>query len=607
MGAAAVLLRRSKTKARGTQRQHRHAALRSGDKIPGMNLRPNLSSITTRLILLGIIFIIVAALARVFMLTVYLRQDITELASAQLLTLANYVAKDIDHDIIERRAMLERLAAKLPPTLLHRPQPLHAWLGERQDLNPLFSQGLAVLSPSGEVLAGYPAWPDLASKPFADRECFQRAVQGEFSIGRPLLEAVSATPVLPMAMPLRDAKGKIVAVLLGVSALHSPNFMDALYMTNVGSTGGLVLVSPRDQLFLGASDEKSNALIPTPPQGVHPQHDQAMAGFRGVGIDFRLGVEELAAIASVPSSGWFVVARLPTEEAFAPITRLRRYIGKNTAIVILLFSFILTFVLRYSLRPLIHAAQHADKMTRGEIPLEPLPLVRNDEVGHLTTAFNRLLSKLLESRAELEHMAHHDTLTGLPNRQLLADRMKQALARARRCRGEVAVLFLDLDGFKPINDEFGHEAGDMALCAVAERLRKAVRGEDTLARVGGDEFVVLLSDLNANARTVAELVAHKCLEVFQETFTLHDQACRLGTSVGIALGHGGCSPDDLLIAADQAMYQAKNAGRGKFIWADGCALCSAGEQQAVCSVASITEASNKPTANGACPGSRASP
>lgn len=214
------------------------------------------------------------------------------------------------------------------------------------------------------------------------------------------------------------------------------------------------------------------------------------------------------------------------------------------------------------------AARLADRMTLDEIPLEPLPVVRNDEVGHLTAAFNRVLSKLLESRTDLERIAHHDMLTGLPNRRLLADRMQQALAHAQRSQKQVALLFLDLDGFKPINDELGHEAGDVALCEVAGRLREVVRREDTLARVGGDEFVILLSSLNDNAKGVAELVANKCLKVFQQPFIIYDQARQLGTSIGIAISHGECSPDQLLIAADEAMYRAKEAGRGRFVWAN---------------------------------------
>ncbi len=534
-----------------------------------MNFRPNLNSMTTRLILLGLAILLCGSVIRALVLTDYLRQDLTDLNSAQLLTIANYVAKDIDHNIVERRKFLEQVAAKFPLPLLHNRKELQAWLGERQDINPLFSFGLLVLDPSGFALADDPAWPDRLTPSFADRDYFQQAMKGEFAIGRPFFWRISKVPLLPMAMPLRDSAGTVQAILVGVSALNSSNFLEALYAASIGNTGALVLVSPRDQLFIGSSADSDITLQPTPKEGVHPQHDQAMKGFRGAGIDVNMeGIEELAAIASVPSSGWFIVARLPTREAFASITRMQQFIVKSTLIVVPVFLLIVLIGLRYQLRPLMNAAHLADQMTRGEIALEPLPVVRDDEAGHLTAAFNRVLSKLLESRAELEHSARHDLLTGLPNRQLLDDRIGQAQMRAQRSQRHIALLFLDLDGFKPINDRLGHRAGDAALCKVADRLNETIRREDTLARVGGDEFVILLADLDDHAREVAELVAHKCLRIFQQPFILDDQSCSLGTSIGIAMGHSESSPDQLLSAADEAMYRAKAAGRGRFGWAN---------------------------------------
>ena len=546
--------------------------------IASVKLLFSLNSITNRLLILGMTLLLMGAAGRVFFLSDYLRNDLTELASVQLLTMANYVAKNIDHDILERRELLIRVATKIPQNFLYNNKQMQAWLAERYDINPLFSQGLVVLDVSGNVLADYPALPGRLGRSFADRDYFQQALQGAFAIGSPVNGRIANVPVLPMAIPIQDKAGKVLAVLVGASALHSPNFLDTLYSSRIGNAGGLVLVSPRDKLFIGASDADI-ALSPTFPEGQHPQHDLAMKGFRGTGIDNQNGVEELTAIASIPSSGWFIVARQPTSEVFAPIARLHRFIESNTLMLVPFFFVFMVLGLRYLLHPLINAALHADKMTREEIPLEPLPVVRDDEVGHLTKAFNRVLSKLLESRAELQHMAHHDPLTGLPNRQLLADRLQQALAHLQRNNGNLAVLFLDLDGFKPINDQLGHEAGDAALREVASRLRAAVRAEDTLARVGGDEFVILLSSLNDHAKESAELVARKCLEVFQQPFVTQGRACHLGTSIGIAIGNGGCSSDELLITADRAMYQAKNSGRGKFFLAEGCLACLSKERQ----------------------------
>lgn len=533
-----------------------------------MMFRPDFNSVTTRIIVFGLIILIVGSIGWTLLLSNYLRNDIIRMNSTQLLTLANYAASDIDRNIVERRELLKNIAAKLPLEHLNNPARLREWLAGQHHIYPLFSQGLFVIAPSGTLKCDYPAAALNSGTSYADRDYFIKAMQGQFTIGRPVQGIASKIPVLPMGTSICDKNGKVCAVLAGVSALTAPNFLEALHKTRIGTEGGLILVSPQDELFVDAS-HRDIALTTTPPKGTHLQHDRAMQGFRGVGIDVNMGgIEELAAVVSVPSSGWFLVARMPTEEVFAPITRLHRLIAGNTAILTIASIIVLIAGLRYLLGPLRQAAHHADRMTSGEIPLEPLPVARKDEVGNLTQAFNRVLTKLLESRAEMEHLAHHDTLTGLPNRKLLTDNMQQALARSRRQGTLVAVLFLDMDGFKQVNDRLGHDAGDMALQQVAVRLQEIVRREDTLARVGGDEFIILLADQHDNARDTAELVARKCLAAFQHPFDLKGEICPLGVSIGIAISTGERQPDKLLNAADRAMYVAKEADGEKIGWAD---------------------------------------
>jgi diguanylate cyclase (GGDEF)-like protein len=243
---------------------------------------------------------------------------------------------------------------------------------------------------------------------------------------------------------------------------------------------------------------------------------------------------------------------------------------RNSVLVVSAFIIFLAIGLRLIFRPLARAARRADLMTSGELPLSPLPIERDDEVGHLTSAFNRLLEKLRSSQAQLAEIAHHDQLTGLPNRRLLSDRIGQTLARSHRNGTALAVLFLDLDGFKPINDQYGHEAGDEALIQVGRRLSMVVREVDTLARVGGDEFVIVISDLDPTAEkatAAASAVAAKCLEAISAPMTIKGEAQTVGASIGIALGDGNSSFDELLSMADNAMYKAKEAGKGKYVLA----------------------------------------
>jgi diguanylate cyclase (GGDEF)-like protein/PAS domain S-box-containing protein len=163
---------------------------------------------------------------------------------------------------------------------------------------------------------------------------------------------------------------------------------------------------------------------------------------------------------------------------------------------------------------------------------------------------------------QLEHRAFHDSLTNLPNRQLFVDRLGQALRRTRRSKKRsVAVLFMDLDGFKVVNDSLGHEAGDLLLVAVAERLKGCLRPEDTLAQFGGDEFVVLLE--NAEGLDDSVRVAERIIDELGEAFTIEGRELYARASIGIALGGGGTKgPDDLLRDADTAMYRAKDEGSG---------------------------------------------
>ncbi len=159
----------------------------------------------------------------------------------------------------------------------------------------------------------------------------------------------------------------------------------------------------------------------------------------------------------------------------------------------------------------------------------------------------------------IREMAYHDELTGLPNRKLLADRLAVALAKARRGQGRLALLYLDLDGFKDVNDQRGHAVGDALLREAARRLAAALRTSDTVARIGGDEFTVLVTDLASEA--AAAEVARKLIRVLARPFAVTSPALTVTASVGIAIypSHGA-TEDALMSSADTAMYRAKAQG-----------------------------------------------
>ena len=184
------------------------------------------------------------------------------------------------------------------------------------------------------------------------------------------------------------------------------------------------------------------------------------------------------------------------------------------------------------------------------------------ESGHQFSDFFRMLSEIENNQAKLEHQALHDELTRLPNRRLLSDRLEHAVATAKRHQNMLAVLYLDLDGFKLVNDTLGHSTGDQLLRQVSDRLRRRIRASDTLARIGGDEFTVIAPDLHG-ARD-ASVLANDLMAELVEPFRVNEHELTLTASVGISLyPEHALQPEQLIQQADTAMYVAKSAGKNR--------------------------------------------
>jgi diguanylate cyclase (GGDEF)-like protein len=174
----------------------------------------------------------------------------------------------------------------------------------------------------------------------------------------------------------------------------------------------------------------------------------------------------------------------------------------------------------------------------------------------------RNVGAALETSRQMSHLAQHDTLTGLPNRLLLTDRLTEAMALARRRHQALAVLFLDVDGFKDINDARGHLTGDRILQSIAATLTRTLRQSDTVSRYGGDEFVIVLTALEDSAHGV--LVATKLLHAIAEPHQTTGEEVNVTASAGVALyPEHGQDAVTLVANADSAMYEAKRLGRGQ--------------------------------------------
>ncbi|NVO05466.1 MAG: diguanylate cyclase [Rhodoferax sp.] len=257
-----------------------------------------------------------------------------------------------------------------------------------------------------------------------------------------------------------------------------------------------------------------------------------------------------------------VVAALLLMPAQAPAAQSGRYYRWSTPVEYLSVQALMQ-------RHHIYPFDAPDEVTLSDVLHEyamPLALCASTVALALALLYwraYRLNADLVQSRRALRDMAHHDALTGLPNRTLLDDRLEQVLAQADRGRHTVALCMLDLDGFKPINDSFGHDTGDRVLKDVARRIASVLRGCDTVARFGGDEFVLLVNGFGDGA--VLEEVMVRVLAAVALAFDYCEQA-RVTASIGVSVYQRDARDATMLLRhADEAMYQAKAAGGNRFV------------------------------------------
>ena len=227
--------------------------------------------------------------------------------------------------------------------------------------------------------------------------------------------------------------------------------------------------------------------------------------------------------------------------------------------MILVISLAIYLVFRWNVlfpvRRLMHAAQGVRRSEFVQVRVRS-----RDELGALTDAFNAMVRDIRDERAKLHHQANYDVLTELPNRMMAAERLAYNIRRARRENERLAVLFIDLDDFKVVNDTLGHATGDQLLVTIGGRFKAKLREVDTVARLGGDEFLVLLPQPGSDQEI--ELVAQRLTEMVAEPVRLQGRVVRLQCSVGIAtFPDDGASAEELMANADNAMYQAKATPR----------------------------------------------
>jgi diguanylate cyclase (GGDEF)-like protein len=385
-------------------------------------------------------------------------------------------------------------------------------------------------------------------------------------------------PTLHVSTPVADADGKagaLIVINVDLDQLFAQIKSDlpSHYQVYLSNRWGDLLIHPDHRRTFGfdqgrrlfiqeefpevatlLGDGKQSSLVSRTDDSGH----DLVAAF------VRLGVN-----ASTPERFIILGLAQPEDHVLAETTRL----GQRIIQVVILSSLLAVAIAIVASRAMTHSLKSitlaVEQFTR-ERRSGPLPVQRQDELGQLARSFAQMqeeildqLDELNQSRNALEHLARHDALTCLPNRRMFFERLEHALANARRSAMPLAVLFVDLDHFKQLNDSLGHGAGDRVLQAVANLLRSATRESDTVARLGGDEFVILIEQMDDPQRVIA--VLHKLHERFQLPMLIDGHEVQVQASMGVSLfPRDGDDIESLLQQADRAMYAAKNAGRNTY-------------------------------------------
>jgi diguanylate cyclase (GGDEF)-like protein len=398
---------------------------------------------------------------------------------------------------------------------------------------------------------------NVASRPF-----FQDTLRvREGLISAPFHSTMSNKAVIVITQPLQNDRGEIVGVLVGSVDLLRPSFsgqMDALSAAG----GGYMFIVTDDGTLVHHPNK--DFLLRQQPGGTETLIEAVLGSAEGWQDDLLDdGVPTLLVHKRLNGVNWTVALARPLRSVFAPLLSIRLRALAAISLITLCAAFFGWVIVKGLLRPLGTLRRHVEQIdsdTDGAVALET---DRHDEFGLLSRAFQNLTRRREQVEKDLQQLATTDALTGVHNRRMFDAFLPTALARGDRASQQVGLAMLDIDKFKLINDTHGHAAGDAVLIEFAHRLSGAVRITDTVARLAGDEFVVVFEQLSSPSEI--NILGQRIINAMVEPFDIGGLKLAVTASVGIAVtGALHTQPDEVLKSADEALYGVKAAGRNGF-------------------------------------------
>ncbi len=360
-------------------------------------------SLKTRVTLFTLVIFLISTWSLATYASRVLRDDMQRLLGEQQFSTVSFIAAEVNYELNDRLKILARVAESVSPTLLDNAAALQVLLERQAVLQDQFSGGVIAYRLDGTATAELPRSARRIGTNYMEVDTVAAALkEGKSTIGRPVTGKQIPTPIFGMTVPVRNAQGKVIGALGGLTNLGKPGFLDKITEGRYAQTGGYLLIAPQHRLVVTASD-KGRIMEALPPPGIKPLLDRFIQGYEGSGVAVNpQGVEMLASGKSVPVAGWVMLAVLPTAEAFAPIHAMQQRILLATLFLTLLAGSLTWWMLRRQLSPMLTAARTLDALSDTNQPPQPLPIIRRDEIGHLIGGFNRLLKSLLQREEALK-------------------------------------------------------------------------------------------------------------------------------------------------------------------------------------------------------------
>ena len=340
-----------------------------------------------------------------------LQKDMQRLLGSQQLSTASLMASEINKHLTDRIQALESIAQQLSPAVMGNAAVLQTLLASKPLLPLLFNGGAWVVRVDGTAIADVPRSAQRIGVNYLELDAIAAVLKdGKTAIGRPKMSTLLKAPVFPITVPVRDMQGKVIGALTGVTNLGKPNFLDPIEQSKYGQTGGYVLISAQHRQVVSATD-KSHLMALLPAVGVNVWIDKFTQGYEGSAVAINpMGVEVPVSGKGVDVANWYVLAVLPTTEAFGPIRDMQQRMLWATILLSLSAGGLTWWILRRQLAPLLATARAMNALTNTcQIPLQ-LPVFTQDEVGQLSSGVNQLIDTWAQRESALRESESFKTV-----------------------------------------------------------------------------------------------------------------------------------------------------------------------------------------------------